>query len=300
MIKNIIRLNSLISLALLLFTCSPQVDTPVYIYIEDADFTATNEQGTSSFKIPDVWVTVNGKGIGTYQLPALVPIIANGNTELLFEAGIKLNGKSDWRPKHPLFTLHKEVLNLTKGKIDTIYPLFRYQDIVKFPPEGFEDFENAGLKFFPVEGSAKLDKTNDPALIFHYRNEPNNFSGIITLPYADSICFFEIKTAKLELNSNTAVDCCVELNYCFDENVEIGMYCYYSPNSSTRTQQIPIANVVGTENNTEWNKIYINLADEMAVATTSGMTHFEVYMKCGIPKEKTAKFLFDNIKIVHR
>jgi hypothetical protein len=91
----------------------------------------------------------------------------------------------------------------------------------------------------------------------------------------------------------------VELNFCFDANVEIGMYCHY-PNSSIKTEQIPIANIIGRENNTEWNKIYVNLADEMAVATNKNMTHFDIYMKCGIPKGEKAKFLFDNIKIVHR
>jgi len=281
------------------------VEIPAYIYIENVDFITENpnenneNEGTASFKIPDVWVTVNGKGIGAYQLPALVPVIANGNTNLIFEAGIKLNGRSEWRPKHPLFTLHKETINLVKGKIDTVSPVFRYQDIVKFARK--EDFEDAGLKFYSVNGGAELKKTQDEALLFRYRNEPNNFSGIIELPASDSIYFFEIQTTTpLQFNSISAKDCMVELNFRFDANVEIGMYCHFPPSSSKRTQQIPIANIIGDTNNTEWNKIYINLADEMNVYTTQGMTHFDIYMKCGIPRGEKAKFLFDNIKIVYR
>jgi hypothetical protein len=292
-----------VSLGFLLLSCSSKMETPAYIYIEDVDFYVADsnrtKQGTASFKIPDIWVTVNGKGIGAYQLPALVPVIANGKTDLIIEAGFKMNGQSDLRPKHPLFTLYKETVNLTKGKIDTIFPVFTYLSYVVFPFK--EDFESAGLNFYAIEGSAKLEKTNDPQLLFCYKNEPNNFSGIITLPYSDSIYFFEIQTnTHLFFNSNSVMDCIAELNYFFDANVEIGMYCYFPPNSSFRTQQIPIANIVGRKENNDWNKIYVNLTDEMRNATLNGMTHFDIYMKCGIHRDSTARFLFDNIKVVHR
>jgi len=284
----------------LLWSCDPKMETPAYIYIENVDFYVTDfsTQGTASFKIPDVWVTVNGIGIGAYQLPALVPIIASGNTDLTIEAGFKMNGQSDLRPKHPLFTSYKKTVNLAKGKIDTIFPVFTYLSSVEFPFK--EDFSSAGLNFYPVDSSAKLEKTSDPQLLFRYRDEPNNFSGIITLPYNDTIYFFEIKSTKLELNANKAMDCIAELNFCFDANVEIGMCCYFPPSSSTRTQQLSIANLVGKPNNTEWNKIYVNLTEDMRNATLKGMTHFDIYMKCGIHKDSTARFLFDNIKVVYR
>jgi hypothetical protein len=93
----------------------------------------------------------------------------------------------------------------------------------------------------------------------------------------------------------------MELNFCFDVNVEVGMYCHFSPSSGIKTQQIPIANIIGRPDNSEWNKIYINFTDEMRTATASnGMINFDVYMKCGIKEGENAKFLFDNIKIVYR
>jgi hypothetical protein len=293
-IKNIIP----IGFGFLFLSCSSKMEIPAYIYIEKVNFYVTdfNIQGTASFKIPDIWVTVNGKSIGTYQLPALIPVIASGNTELIFEAGIKLNGWSDWRSNHPIFEFHKENINLTKGKIDTVFPKFTYENYVKFAL--IEDFDNPGLNFYSIEGSAKLEITDDPNLLFHYPNEPNKYSGIIELPFSDTIYFFEIKSKELKLNSNTAMDCLVELNCRFDANVEIGMYCYFS-NSSIRTQRISIANIVGKSNNTEWNKIYANLEQERLAALSKGMTHFEIYMRCGIPKYSTARFLFDNIKVVY-
>jgi hypothetical protein len=184
-IKNTV----LICFGFLLFSCKSHVEIPAYVYVESVDFIPADEQGTSSFKIPDVWVTVNGTGIGAYQLPALVPVIAEGSTDLIFEAGIKLNGRTEWRPKPSIFTYHKETVHLVKGKIDTISPVFYYNS-VKFALK--ENFESGGMSFHSVNGGAKLKPTADASLLFHYKNEPNNYSGIIQLPDSNNVYFFEI------------------------------------------------------------------------------------------------------------
>jgi hypothetical protein len=290
----------LVGCLFLIYSCNPDLDIPAYIYIEQTDFIATEpEQGTSSSKIANIWVTINGIDIGTYALPALVPVIASGNTDIILEAGIKLNGLAVQRPKYPLYTIHRETVFLRKGMVDTISAVFHYLPSVKIALK--EDFESAGLKFFPITGSAALEKTQDPALLFHYPNEGNNFSGIIQLPFADTVYHFEIKTSDqaLPFNANSATDCFVELNYCFTENVEIGIYAHSSTSSTAR--QYSICNIVGSPDNSEWSKIYVNLTDVMSSATVNmNMTHFDIYMKCGIPRNKTARFLFDNIKVIHR
>lgn len=301
-IKNIIPAI----LGLLFLSCNPKVEVPAYIYIdvEGISFVAESEQGSASSKITDVQVTVildKMDEIGTYKLPALFPVIAEGNTELIFWAGIKLNGLSQQRTIYPLYKELRKMLNLKKGQIDTISLEFSYYDNVKFPL--IENFESAGLKFSPIEGSAELKKTNVDSFLFHHHNEANSFSGKIELPASDSIYFFEIRTAApLNFNATSAKYCFVELNFCFTENVEIGMYCHYPPNSSVRTQQVAIVNIKGEEKymkEPEWNKIYVNLTKEMVDATAMGMTHFDIYMKSGIQRGKTARFLFDNIKIAH-
>jgi hypothetical protein len=194
--------------------------------------------------------------------------------------------------------LYKETITLTKGHTDTLRPVFTYMDIVKFPL--MENFESAGLNFMPIAGSAPIEKTQDAALVFQYNKEINNFSGIITLPYADTIPFFEIKTTTpLYLNSQSVSDCFVEMNYRFTHDVEVGLYCH-STNTSYRTRQVPIVIVKGYSD-AQWDKIYINLTDEMNDATLSmSMTHFDLYIKGGVPSGEKARLLFDNIKIVYR
>ncbi|MDR0603220.1 MAG: hypothetical protein LBG80_02820 [Bacteroidales bacterium] len=283
-----------------LFSCNPKVEIPAYIYVEKIDFIATNTEGTSSHKIANIWVIVNGKDIGTYALPALVPVIANGNTDITIVAGIKLNGLASQRPRYPMYTSYIEKVNLAKGKIDTISPVFHYNEDVTF--DILEEFESAGLTFSPGEGSAPLNKTQDTSLMFHYPNEMNNFSGIIQLPFEDTVYHFEIKTKEpLHLNANSVkVACFVEMNYCFSEDVEIGVYAHSSSSSVSVPQQYSICNIMGTSN-LEWGKIYVNLTDIINSATVNmSMTHFDIYMKCGISRNKTGRFLFDNIKVIHR
>jgi hypothetical protein len=281
------------------------MEIPAYIYVDKVDFIATDpsKEGTSSSKISNIRVTVNGKDIGTYPLPALVPVIASGNTDVKIEAGIKLNGVSQQRPPYPLYKPYTETINLKKGMIDTIEAVFHYYEVVEFPLK--EDFESAGLAFSSNTGAA-LNKTQDTSLLFHYPNERNNFSGIIQLPFEDTVYFFEIKTTSpLRFNSLSATDCFVEINYCFTEDVEIGIYAHSKNSSTSITRQYSICNIIGSSDNMgdhpQWGKIYVNLTDIMANATTAmNMTHFDIYMKCGIPRDKTARFLFDNIKVAHR
>lgn len=284
---------------LFLFSCNPEVEIPAYLYVEKADFIAANfeQEGTSSSKITNIRVRVNGQTIGSFSLPALVPVIANGNTDIAIDAGIKLNGLSQQRPEYPFYTPYETRINLTKGKIDTIVSVFNYVDYIKFALK--EDFESAGLKFSSVSESKVLEKTQESSLLFHYPNEPNNFSGIIQLPFQDTINFFEIKTTDpIYLDATSTTVCFVEMNYRFEENVEIGIYAY-SSSSAYSNRQYSICNIIGTPDS-EWGKIYINLTDVMLDATVNmTMSHFDIYLKCGISSNKTARFLFDNIKVIY-
>lgn len=65
-----------ITFLLLLFKCTscdvinPTEDIPAYIYIADFQLNTNPNQGTSSDKITDVWVSLNNDFLGVYPLPA--------------------------------------------------------------------------------------------------------------------------------------------------------------------------------------------------------------------------------------
>jgi len=297
-----LKIKYIISIALIFFIvgCSPKMETPAYIWVDSIEFHVVNDnQGTASHKITDIRLTVNGTSLGLYQFPTRIPVLASGNTRLIFEAGIIDGGVAAKRRKYPFYTAYFMEVNLKKGEIDTLLPKFTYTDSTKF--YFIENFESAGYIFKAhKEGGAPLEQTNDESLIFHYPKEPNNYSGIIELPYNDSIKYFEIRTtSQVELNANKISYCLMELNFCITDDIEIGIITH-SANSEIKDQQIALANLIGSKNqNPEWKKAYINYTEIIREAATSQMKNFDIYIKTYTPTSGKARFLFDNIKLVY-
>lgn len=286
-----------VAIAPVFFSCNSDIDIPSYIYIENIDFnTDLESQGTASHNVPFVFVTVDGTNIGCYQLPALVPVIASGQTNIRIGSGIKLNGLSAQRVEYPFYTSSDHLVMLTKEKVDTIRPSVSYISGAKF--EFVDNFEET---FFSLVEGAPITLGNDDDLRFKYPGEDNGKYGIITISPEDSLPYFEIKSEIIE---KTPIDCFVELNYWFTEDVEVGVYCYTS-NSQYKPKKVGIANIRAsdTEQGENWKKIYINLTKELndaAGADGIDMDSFSVYFIGNAYSGKEARFLFDNIKLIYR
>ncbi|NJL74770.1 MAG: hypothetical protein HC892_06765 [Saprospiraceae bacterium] len=56
---------------------NPAESIPAYLYITPFEFEIENtlRQGTGDQKITEAWVSIDGEFLGTYSLPALVPIL---------------------------------------------------------------------------------------------------------------------------------------------------------------------------------------------------------------------------------
>ena len=280
-------------LTLGLYSCDEHMSVPSYLRI-DSTTLHTNYylQGTSSANISDVWVTVNGKSMGGYELPATVPIFASGTSNIKIEAGIKMNGQVISRPTYPFFTIDEYTMDLQPTQVYTLAPSFSYLSSTVF--EFKEDFEDAGIKFEPVENSVSLSKTSDPALIFKHLNEHSRYSGMIELLPEDST-YFEVQTSVSFPRKMTY--CFLEMNYRFTHNVEVGIYYHYNG----RNYQYPVCGIYGsTERGGDfsWKKIYVNLTDVMN-ANSLMITDFEIYFKGIKNRQDTALYLFDNIKVLY-
>ena len=94
-IYNIFLLFSVI----LITGCEPKNDdelVPSYLHIDKIDVTSNYQQGTSSSKITDAWVYLDGTLIGSFELPATIPILTEGKQNITIYGGIKLNGISNF------------------------------------------------------------------------------------------------------------------------------------------------------------------------------------------------------------
>ena len=80
---------------LLVFNFSCQIidrpeKAPSFIQIDDFQFSiSNNNQGTSSEKITDAWIYLNGNLEGAYELPATIPLHYEGIQELSITPELK-------------------------------------------------------------------------------------------------------------------------------------------------------------------------------------------------------------------
>lgn len=271
-------------------SCDKDMSLPTYLYIDSAALkTNYMQQGTASSNITDIWVTVDGKNMGVYELPATVPLLASGNTKLQLQAGIKKNGLSTLRPVYPFFSSDIRYVDLKKKGCDTLRPVFAYGPATQFLFK--EDFEDAGIKLKAVDSSVLITKTSDKKLLFSHPGETNHYSGCIQLKPEDT--YFEIQTSVSLKKQLTYTF--LEMNYCTTDNFEVGIYYHYNG----RTMQVPICGVYATDKQAgaQWKKIYINLTE--AVNTSTYVSNYEVYIKGTKIKGEAASYLFDNLKIVN-
>jgi len=117
---------------------NPQEKEPAYLYIPSFTFQANLDQGTSSEEITEVWVYANDKSLGVYDLPAKIPILDLGTSNIRIFAGIKNNGISNSRIRYPFYAPFDTTLTISAFQIDTIVPNFSYYNLVVINEKAFE------------------------------------------------------------------------------------------------------------------------------------------------------------------
>ncbi|MBO4544077.1 MAG: hypothetical protein J5606_03885 [Bacteroidales bacterium] len=290
--KSFVCIISLWIVIVSFYGCNPKVGVPSYLYIDSLSFSCLESQGTSSCRIPDIRVVVNGDDRGSYVLPATVPVLQAGNSQVRLWTVVYKNGLPQQRMVNYLYSMYETNVVLRTGKIDTLRPSFSYVDGANF--YFIEDFESAGNKF-AASGKAFSINT-DSTLLLHIKGEQNTRSGIITFDESDTNGYFEMRTiSHVYLVGTTTTFCFLELNCSSTQTIEVGMYI--NNTQTTGSRQRAIANITATSDRATWRKLYINLSEEMANMGTYE-TNFDVYIK-GYAGSGKDTFLLDNIKLVY-
>lgn len=263
-----------------------EVIVPSYVYIPGYKFETAldGSQGDSTSKIVDAWVYENGSVVGSFGLPALIPIQKKGPIEIGVDAGILKTGQDYERMPNPLLTRSYFTIDAQPEKIDTIVPVFKYVPRAKF--KFIEDFDRVGLrftKFFTMPGDTIIYiNSGDSA-----RTQGKN-SGMILL--TDSTDYFRLITTDAYILTGLDLPSVLELDYNSDVILYIGMFA----NLATGVKQIPLFNAFPTNG---WNKVYINLTDEVAAnpMNTEYKIYIDVYKSNGSPQPR---IIIDNVKLI--
>lgn len=264
---------------------NPDEGKPGIIFIEEYNF---NGLLTDSEKITEIWVFDNGKMLGAYNLPASIPILKNGPTEITFRAGVKKDGIASQRVFYPFFKVYKETIHLEAGVIDTIVPNFEYLETIQFASNMTEQFNDLSINYSPTSSSdTSFVVTTDD--IFE-----GTSSGKVSLSSSQSI--WQVESQNDELPATHEI--WAELNYKGNNSFSVGIIPYVNENRVGPEHALIVKDTKDENGIPQWNKIYISLSDE---AGGYGLaTSFRFYLEIlKDDQDVNPEVYFDNIIIVH-
>jgi hypothetical protein len=178
------KLLGYILIFLLLFSCAKEQPKVSWLRIEsfvlEENIFAEHDQGELTHALTEAFVNMDGKYLGAFQLPIKIPIIGEGEHEIVIIPGVINNGISATKRRYPFVELFTTNVNLILNDTISITPRTRYYKQTRFL---IEDFESAILKI-ETDGASQvtLVKGNDPDVL-----QWGNSYGEILLNSTDSV-----------------------------------------------------------------------------------------------------------------
>ncbi len=267
---------------------NPPEAIPSYIYVVPFQFNTTGAQGSNSSRITEVWLTVNGDFLGAYTLPALIPILAQGEQTIVLDAGIKENGIAATPDIYPFYQPFTVKVDLRPNEVDTVRPVISYRSNTRF---------------------AFIEPFEDNRQVFRELRAGNDFNRIQIVEEGA----FEGKSGLIRLNRDNPL---VELATvsAYRDLTARGLLVYLEVDYKSETTVIfgvqGIRNGVpgnpvfdpGFVRSANWNKIYFNLSP---LLTGGNFDEYKILLQAVLPNnngvftQNTANIWLDNIKLVH-
>ena len=284
-----------LSLMLMVACDKEQEPIPAYLHITNFSFSTSSTQGLNTSDITSAKVFVNGKEMGNYELPATIPVIADGNCVVMLLPNVKENASSTAQKYFKPYTAYYDTLTLEKGKIDTLFPKTLYRSNTTF--KWLEDFEDQTISTIPSGSNNLKDSfacipTSSPGV-----NQPFSGSKYCGYIHAKSDSFLVFERCNLNTFNDIpflGTDVYVEIDIKSNVALQVGVYTY--PNG-TDIDQNPV--MVINPTNGIWKKIYVNLKPQIGdlKAGTPLRLFFGFYKTTGDTEEK---FVYlDNLKLVY-
>jgi len=267
---------------------------PAFIKIERFTLTTQSAHGTASSRITDCWVFLNDNYIGAYELPALVPIHAEGDNNIKIRAGIMKNGIAADRSFYPFYTFYNENINLVRDCTYLINPEITYE-------QGYlpwiEDFEDPGFKFNPHQSDTTMFIVT-PA---EHTGLLEGNCGMIRMNATSTRC--EMRTNEPYFNNfprNLELPAYLELNFKCNHEFVIGILSRDSQSPTLFPARLfTFKSTEDNQGTMQWRKTYLYLTDITSFFPTA--IDFELYILAENWDRKNGIEIFvDNLKVFYR
>jgi hypothetical protein len=251
------------------------------------------EPGTSdvftTHDVRDIWVYLDGTALGVFPYPAHVPVIPdnpNENSLIQMLAGIRDNGIASYLTLYPFLEFFELDQKIIPGDVYQVNPVYKYRSntILRFN----EGFEHSAHLF-----SLDLDNNQETKIISTNSNrKTGSYSGHLYVTETNPVLEAANNTALLNLPVD-ASSVYLELDYLADHDFNFGIIGY---DETTGSQGIK-SYYLGLKKNISWQKIYINVTEELAA---SKFDAYRFFFSLQLKQDSEAGNVYlDNIKLLH-
>ena len=257
---------------------------PSYIQIDTVMVTTSAGQGSASHKVSAVLVAAGTQSLGIFPLPAKIPVLEYGTTEILVDPIVIESGISALRELYPFYTRYTVTGDLVEGEVLQVNPQMMYNSTANFAfIEGF-DGSNSFVDELDGDPGTRIEVSFDEVF-------EGSGSGKITLNEPGSQAF--VGTGLFYLLPTSGERIYLEMNYKCNNIFTIGFRAMQGSNGLTTDTDI--LTLVPSE---EWNKIYVSLNREIAASNGDS---FQIYIKMNKSNDVAiAELVMDNIKLIHQ
>lgn len=274
----------------LLFSCAKQQPQVSWLKIDKWDLVANpdaqNDQGELSHNLSEVFITMDGKFLGAFELPAKIPIIAEGTHDFILIPGIINNLESHKKKRYPFVEQYKKPITLFLNDTVSIAPTTRYYSSLNFL---IEDFESPSMQIDVAEQStATIGRNDDPEIL-----KWGDKYGQVILNNQDSIIAFmtSFETVLPKLGSEVYLEFdYMNTNSMLISTISYGNGNYYEDDFVVVRPQ--------KEGKAVWKHAYLDLKENVSYRQTTPIN--EVQFKLLLDDKEASKYLYiDNIKLIY-
>lgn len=278
--------------ALLLSSCVRNNPKPVWLSLDkwvlEANPAQVDDAGQLTQNLSEVWVYVDNKIIGVFELPCKIPVLVSGNVKIQLYPAVRNNGIAATKKIYPFVEPIELQMDLTEGETYTIPMVTRYYSNVKFWIEDFESPSQVELETDPTS-TTNLSLDDDPAIAL-----PGGGSyGHVHFTASDSLWL--AYTTENQVLPQSGAEVYLEIDYRNSNGLLSGVLGI----SSNDIKQNPnILLNAQDPSSMVWKKIYIDLKEIVSNSTSSD--YFKQYFRALIDEGNSQSDIYiDNIKVVH-
>lgn len=273
--------------ALLLAACNiinPDEDIPTYFKVEAFQYKdSSNAIEPSLPKVDVVYAYFNGNSIGTFDLPATIPVLMGGKAgRLQLIPGITLNGIKSTVSTYPFYYSFNAEVAPSEGNIIDLSLSTGYRSNISTDNQVFFEGFEVSNQFLNNNSDTGIVTTTDPTYV-----HTNYKAGLIWLTKDKPFCNI-ISTSSFAKTTST---CFLEFNYKCSNEFQVGVVLQGSNGDLTPFY------LVGFKPTNTWQKVYIPLNEVMNYS--SDTRRLFLLLKSELAKASNEGFVaIDNIKVI--